>query len=122
MTRIGPPQVEAPLRSTAVTGVLAHEWRGDFELGGYPRHVTLTLENHAGAGASATLVVVGKATTRVPIDLVVQDGGSVRVESPSTGIAFEGRLANEDAELHGTIEIGPTERPLVLRRAPASAS
>lgn len=43
--------------------VVVDEGRGEFELAGYPRHVTLTFENHAGAAATATLVVVGKART-----------------------------------------------------------
>jgi hypothetical protein len=55
-----PAQVEAPQRSTPVAADLAHAWR-EFELAGYPRHVTLTLANGNGygAGATATLVVVG---------------------------------------------------------------
>lgn len=120
LTRTGPAQVEPPVRSTPVAADVAHAWRGDFELTGYPRHVTLTFENHADSGATATLVVVGKATTTVPIDLVVQEGANLRIESQAMGIAFEGRLDDAHAELQGTIEVGPIERPLVLRRARAS--
>lgn len=120
LTRTGPAQVEPPVRSTPVAADVAHAWRGDFELTGYPRHVTLTFENHAGGGATATLIVVGKATTTVPIDLVVQEGANVRIESQAMGIAFEGRLDDAHAELQGAIEVGPIERPLVLRRERAS--
>lgn len=120
-TRIGPAQVEPKPRSTPVTRDVEAEWRGEFELGGYPRHVTLAFANHAGGGATARLVVVGKATTDVPIDVVVQQGDSLRVESPS-GIAFEGRLSRETGELRGTIELGSLERPLVLLRVPGGAS
>jgi hypothetical protein len=114
MTRTGSPQVEAPPRSTPVALEIARTWRGDFEWGGYPRHVTLGFENHGNAGATATLVVVGKMTTSVPIDLVLQEGANVRVESQAMGIAFEGRLDAAGGELQGTIEIGSIERPLVL--------
>lgn len=120
LTRTGPSQVEPPVRSTPVAADVAHAWRGDFELTGYPRRVTLTFENHADGGATATLVVVGKATTTVPIDLVVQEGANLRIESHAMGIAFEGRLDDARAELQGTIEVGPIERPLVLRRERAS--
>ena len=117
LARIGGAQVEAAVRSTPVADDLAHVWRGDFDLGGYPRHVTLAFENHAGAAATATLVIVGKATTTVPVDLVVQQDASVRVEARSMGVAFEGRVEGGGEALSGTIEIGPAERPLVLRRA-----
>lgn len=120
LTRTGPAQVEPPVRSTPVAADVAHAWRGDFELTGYPRHVTLTFENHAAGGATATMVVVGHATTTVPIDLVVQEGANLRIESQAMGIAFEGRLDDAHAELQGTIEVGPIERPLVLRRERAS--
>ena len=120
LTRTGPAQVEPPVRSTPVAADAAHAWRGDFELTGYPRHVTLAFENHAAGGATATMVVVGHATTTVPIDLVVQEGANLRIESQAMGIAFEGRLDDAHAELQGTIEVGPIERPLVLRRERAS--
>jgi len=121
MTRTGAAQVEAPPRSTPVAADLAQTWRGDFELGGYPRHVTLTFENHGDAGATATLVVVGKMTTTVPIDLVVQDGANLRIESQATGIAFEGRLESAGGQqLQGIIEIGSIERALVLHAGGAS--
>src|SRR6185437_3474801 len=37
--------VEQRPRSAAVTRDVEAEWRGEFELGGYPRHVTLTVAN-----------------------------------------------------------------------------
>ena len=120
LTRTGPAQIEPPVRSTPVAADVAHAWRGDFELTGYSRHVTLTFENHGDGGATATLVVVGKVATTVPIDLVVQEGANVRIESQTMGVAFEGRLDDAHAELTGTIEVGPIESPLVLRREGAS--
>ena len=120
MARTGPPQVEAPPRSTPVAADLARTWRGDFELGGYPRYVTLSFENHGNAGATAVLVVVGKTTTSVPIERVLQEGANVRIESQAMAIAFEGRLDGASGELQGTIEIGSIERPLVLRAGGAS--
>jgi len=105
-----------PPPRTAVPAALAGVWRGQYELGGYPRHVTLALENHPAAGASAKLVIIGKATNDIPVDLVVQNGDSLRIESQATGIAFEGRIGNGASEIRGTIELGSIELPLVLRR------
>ncbi len=122
LRRVGPAQVETPLRSTPVARELASGWSGEFELGGYPRNVTLTLENHADAGATAKFVIVGKRTTDLPVDLVVQDGDFVRIESAATQVAFEGRVVNGGTEIRGTFEMGSLELPLVLRRTTRSGS
>lgn len=122
LTRTGPSQVEPPLRSTPIARELESQWVGEFELGGYPRHVTMTLENHATAGATAKLVFVGKRTTDLPIDLVVQDGRILRIESVPNQVMFEGRIDNESREITGTLELGPLELPLTLRRSAGGAS
>jgi hypothetical protein len=122
LTRIGPSEVELPPRSTPVDRALEAEWTGSFELGGYARHVTLVLVTQGDAGATAKFVVVGKATNDLPVDLVVQDGDSLRVQSLATQVAFEGRVSSGNAEIRGTIELGPSEVPLVLRRAAGRTS
>ncbi len=115
--RSGQAQVQLPPRSTAVGRDLEGPWVGEFELGGYPRQVTITFANHANAGATATFVVVGKRTTDLPIDLVLQEGDLVRIESQANQVAFEGRLAKHSEQLRGTVELGSQELPLTLRRA-----
>lgn len=116
LVKVGPAEVEPAPRSTPVTRDLEAQWSGEYELGGYPRSVTITLENHADAGASARFVIVGKMTNDLPVDLVVQQGNVLRVESQATQVSFEGRLSGEGGEIRGTIELGPVELPLVLRR------
>ena len=116
LRRAGPAQVESPPLSTAVASALEDRWSGEFELGGYPRHVTITLENHAGGAATAKFVVVGKQTTDLPVNLVVEEGKLLRIESQPYRVAFEGRLADQSDEIRGTIEVGGFEAPLVLRR------
>jgi len=122
LARSGPAQVEAPPASTPVSRALEGEWAGEFELGGYPRHVTIAFENHGGAAATAQFLIVGRQRNVLPVELVVQDGAFVRVESPSTQINFEGRLAPDSAELRGVVELGPMEIPLALRRAAGRTS
>jgi len=117
LARIGPAQVEAPLRSTSIARDIETQWSGEFELGGYPRRVTITLENHANAGASATFVIVGKRTTDLPVDLVIHEGDVLRIESQANRVTFEGRVLAQGSEIRGTIELGPIEVPVVLRRA-----
>ena len=67
--------------------------------------------------ASAKFVIVGKMTNDLPVDLVVQQGNLRRVESQSTQVYFEGRILTDTGEIRGTIEVGPVELPLVLRRS-----
>ena len=122
LTRIAPAQVEAAPRSTVVGRDIAGRWIGEFELGGYPRHVTITIESHADAAATAQFVVVGKQTTNLPVDLVVQEGDSLRVESQANRVAFEGRVFMDRGEIRGIVELGPLELPLVLRRFGGSGS
>jgi hypothetical protein len=117
LERIGPAQVEVAPRSTTVGRALEDRWIGEFELGGYPRRVTLVLENHLNGAATASFTIVGKQTTNVPVALVTEEGSFLRLESPATHINFEGRFVEQSDELQGMVEVGPLELPVVLRRA-----
>jgi hypothetical protein len=117
LEKTGPPQVELPPQSSAVAKELEGEWIGEYELLGYPRHVTIRLTNHAGGGVTTEFVVVGKKTTNLPVDLVTQQEDFIRIESHETGINYEGRFRKEAGEIKGTFEQGPLEIPLVLHRA-----
>lgn len=117
LERVGPAQVDPAPRSSAVARALEDRWVGEFELGGYPRHVTITLENHANAAATATFVVVGKQTTNLPVDLVTEEGQFLRLESQAMRVSFEGRFVAEADELRGTVALLGLELPLVLHRA-----
>jgi hypothetical protein len=123
LTRVGAAQVDAPPRGTRVRPAIVGEWTGAFELGGYPRQVTIDLQNTAANGAaSAKFVVVGKQTTDVPVDFVSDEGDLVRIESRAHRVAFEGRVVDNASEIRGTVELGPYELPLVLHRATHKSS
>jgi hypothetical protein len=113
--KTGPPQVELPRQSTAVAREFEGEWKGDYEMDGYPRHVTLKLANHGTGPATAELVVVGKRVNNAPVELVVDENGLLTLESSTFGITYEGRLQKEAGAIKGTFTIGPFERPLVLQ-------
>ena len=117
LEKTGPPQVELPPRSTSIAKELEGAWKGEYELFGYPRHVTIKLANHGADGATAEFVVVGKKTNNLPVDLVTQEGGLLTIDSHEMGISYEGRFQNDSGEIHGTFVQGPLELPLVLRRA-----
>ena len=118
----GKAQVELPPRSTAVGREVEGKWVGQYEFGGYPRHVTVDIANHGASPATAEFVVVGKRETRLPIDLVAEDDGVLRIECSAYQITFEGRIHNDTHRIDGTFVQGPYEVPLVLRRAQRSAS
>ena len=117
LAKRGPAQVEFPPQSTPVSRELEAQWTGAFDMGGYPREVTITLENHPGAAATARLVIIGKRVNDLPVDLVVQQGRLLRVESAATQVVFEGRVLPDGNEIRGAIELGSIELPLTLRRA-----
>ena len=114
LQKTGMPQVEYPLRNTPVATELEGEWKGDYEMLGYPRHVSIKFANHPD-GATADFVIVGRKHNVLPVDLVTQEGDLVTVDSHEMGFSFEGRLRN--GKLTGAINQGAIETPLVLVRA-----
>jgi len=118
LTKIGPPQVDFPPRSTAVARELEGEWKGDYEMMGYARHATLKFSNRGAEGAALDFVIVGKKVNNVPVSLVTQEGDFVTVRSDEFGITFEGRFRKEAGEIKGVLTQGSLEAPLVLRRTP----
>ncbi len=111
----GPPQVEHPPRNTPVAKELEGEWKGDYQMLGYTRHVSIKFTNRGPDGAIAEFVIVGRKTNNLPVDLVTQEGDLVTVDSHDIGFSFEGRL--RDGKLGGSIRQGAVETPLVLQRA-----
>src|SRR4029450_7117533 len=68
LEKTGPPQVEIPPRSTAIAKEIEGEWKGGYELFGYPRKVTIKLQNHGPEGATAEFVIVGRKDNKLPGD------------------------------------------------------
>ena len=114
LQKTGPPQVEYQRRSTPVAKELEGEWKGDYEMLGYTRHVSINFANQPD-GAKADFVIVGRKHNVLPVDLVTQEGDLVTVDSHETGFTFEGWLKN--GELTGAIRQAAIETPLVLVRA-----
>ena len=114
LQRTGPPQVEYPPRNTPVAKELEGEWKGDYEMLGYTRHVSIKFANHPD-GATAEFVIVGRKHNVLPVDLVTQEGEMVTVDSHEMGFSFEGRLKN--GKLTGAVRQAAIETPLVLVRA-----
>lgn len=118
LQRTGPPQVELPPQSTAVGTELEGEWKGEYELNGLRRHVTMKFANRGVDGAGVEFVIVGKKTNNVPVSLVIQEGDFLSLKSDEFGINYEGRVRKGAGEIKGTFTQGPFELPLVMRRVP----
>jgi hypothetical protein len=117
LKKTGAPQVVTLLRSTPVTKDIAGEWKGEYQIFGSPRHVTLRLANGAKNSATAEFIVVGKKVNNLPVDVVRQEGDLVNIESNQTGIGYEGRVNKDANEIKGTFIQGPIELPLVLHKS-----
>ncbi len=115
LTKIGPPQVAAAPRSTAIAKKLEGEWKGGYELFGYPRKVTIKLQNRGADGATADFLIVGKKENHLPVDLVTQEGDFIEIHSHETGLSFEGRVGKD--EIRGMVLQGPLEIPVTMKRA-----
>jgi hypothetical protein len=122
LRKTGTAEVERPPASTPVPKELEGPWVGEYVgIGDYTRAVTLTLKPGEQGAAGADFVVMGKQRYELPVDLVTYGEQVLRVESGTTGIAFEGRYA--DGEIKGNFEqgSGAFEFPLVLKRKPGDA-
>ncbi len=104
-------------RGTPVAKEIEGEWKGEYQIFGTPRHVTLKLANDGQNGATAEFVVVGKKVNNLPVDVVTQEGDLITVDSHQTGISYEGRFNKEANEIKGTFFQGPIELSLVLHKS-----
>ena len=118
LKKTGSPNVEAPPRNTPVAKDLEGEWKGEYELNGYKRDVTLQLANQS-QSATAEMVVVGKRTTKIPMDTVIQEGDFLSLQSHGMGMSYECQFRKESREIKGIFGQGPIEIPLVFHRGAA---
>ena len=121
LTRSGPPQVDLAPAATKLSADLVGIWRGRYELGGYPREVTLTLSQPPDAAAQGELVIVGKRRSVLAIDHVQQGASFVTLAANAAGLRIEGRWRTDDGRIEGHLVQGPFEAALVLRRDAAAS-
>lgn len=116
LLRSGVAQVDLPVRATAIDRRLEGTWVGRYELGGVARDVTLTLANRAGTSAAGQLLIVGKRTSQLTVDHVVQGREFITLTSNEAGYRIEGRWATNDGSIAAQVVQGPFEANLVLRK------
>ena len=122
LRKAGPPQVENQRQSTSVGKELEGEWQGDFEVIGKKLRALVTLTNKPEGFATANFQTKGEIETKLPVDLVTQDGELLTLESPSSGFIYQGQFRQDTNEIKGDFQLGPYESPLVLHPALNSAA
>jgi hypothetical protein len=116
LSRSGEAQVDRPPPVRPPSAELVGTWRGRYELGGYPRDVTVTLNAQAGAAPMGELVIVGKRRSALSIDRVHQGREFITLESSEAGVRIEGRWSAQAGRIEGHFLQGPFEAALVLLR------
>lgn len=109
LERVGAAQPEPTERNSTLTPALVGVWTGRYELGGYPRQVTLTL-----AADSAEALIVGRRTTRVPMDRIRLGTHHLLLANREMQITIEGRIGA--GLFDATFSQGPYEAALALRK------
>jgi hypothetical protein len=117
LTRTGAAQVDLPPPVSLPGPDLLGTWRGRYQLGGYPRDVTVTLTREPGSRVRGELVILGRRRSVLPIDQVHQGRGFVTLHSSQAGVRIEGRLHSAERRIDGHFLQGPFEAELVLRQA-----
>ena len=116
LRRSGAAQVDRPPANSVISAALAGRWTGRYELGGFPREVRLMLANRADSGGGGQLVIVGKRTTTLDVDQVVQGREFVTLRASAANYRIEGRFT-ADGAIEGAVIQEPFEAAIVLRRA-----
>lgn len=112
LVRSGAAQVAAMPLGVPLAPALAGVWRGRYDIGFGARELTLRI---VPPGATAT--IVGRRTTEVTFDEVLQHGAFVRLRSSEFDIAIEAPWAGAaQGLLAATWQQGPFEAPVTLRR------
>jgi hypothetical protein len=115
LRRTGPPQVVHQPSGVPLAPALAGVWRGRYDIGFGPREVTLRITPPA-----ATMTIVGRRTTEVSFDEVLQLGSLLRLRSSEFDITIEAPWADAAHDsLSAGWQQGPFEATLVLRREAA---
>ena len=116
LSRSGDAQVDRLAPTRPLSPEMAGTWRGRYELGGYARDVTVTLNPQADPAPAGEIVIVGKRRSVLTIDRVHQGREFLTLESSQAGVRIEGRWSGRPGRIDGHFLQGPFEAALVLHQ------
>ena len=97
-------------------------WRGTLDISGIKLRLAMTLSRADDGSYKGSVDSIDQGAV-VPIDLITENGDSIRIEMNSVAAIFEATLSNEGTELSGKFSQGPgAPVPLVLKRETSAPS
>jgi pimeloyl-ACP methyl ester carboxylesterase len=104
----------APVPASPTTG-LAGSWLGALDVGAVKLRLALNVRDLDGKRV-ATIDSIDQGAKGLPVSMITETEGSVRLELKNIGAVFEGTYRADGAELAGTWTQGGQPLPLVFRR------
>ena len=113
LTWKGEPKIEAPPKSTKVTGDFEGTWEGTLSVGGNPLRLIVKLANE-GDAARGTMVSLDQGGGEIPITQITQAGTKLTLVIGPISARYEGEL--KAGQIEGTWTQGPQSFPLAFKR------
>jgi len=113
LTWKGEAKIEAPPKSTKVTGDFEGTWEGTLSAGGNQLRLIVKLANE-GEAARGTMVSVDQGSREIPITQITQAGAKLTLLVGPISGRYEGEL--KAGEIEGSWTQGPQSFPLTFKR------
>jgi hypothetical protein len=124
LSRTGPAQIDAPVRSAAISKELEGPWSATLEgtyQNGIPRKILLMLSNQPDGTSTGSVFNPGEGL-EIPIASITQDASTVTLDLRAVGGSYSGTVNTDGTELVGTFIQGTAVLPLTFRRTAAGES
>jgi len=113
LTWKGEPKIEAPPKSTKVTGDFEGAWEGTLSVGANQLRLIVKMANE-GEAARGTMVSVDQGGGEIPITQITQAGSKLTLLIGPISGRYEGEL--KAGQIEGTWTQGSQSFPLVFKR------
>jgi hypothetical protein len=119
LSRKGAAQIEAPIRSDAISKALEGAWSATLEgayQNGSKRSVILMLSNQPDGSSTGTVINPGDGL-EVPIASIRQESSTITLDLRAVNGSYTGKVNAEGTEIVGTFIQGTAVLPLTFRRS-----
>ncbi len=91
-------------------------WLSTLEISGIKMRLVLKVSKIADGSFAAKLNNIDQGAKDLPVDSINRQENSVRFETKSLGVSFEGTLNEKGDEINGTLKQGAGSFPLIFKR------